>query len=314
MRTPVLFLIFNRPDPTEKVFEAIRRARPPRLYVAGDGARANRPDEMARCELARKIATAVDWPCEVVTLFRATNLGCKRAVSQGITWFFEQEEEGIILEDDVVPDPTFFMFCEELLERYRTDAQVMMISADHFHGDSYRPDTSYFFSRYTHVWGWASWRRAWGHYDVDMSRWPATKASDFLLRVGGGDRDFVTYWTRIFDATHDGVIDTWDYQWLFATMLRDGLAITPSRNLARNVGFYADATHTTDAAASVANLPLEPMSFPMLHPAAVVRDSVADRWEEEHLFSIPIRRFNRIQQWVGALRLRIGVLGQSFFP
>lgn len=312
MHTAILFLIFNRPDTTERVFDAIRRARPPRLYVAADGARADRPEEVARCELARRIATAVDWPCEVMTLLRESNLGCRQAVSQGITWFFDQEAEGIILEDDVVPDPTFFVFCEELLERYRTNTDVMMISANHYHGDEYRPDTSYSFSRYTHIWGWGSWRRAWQHYDVNMSRWPASKASDFLFRIGGGDRDIVTYWTRIFDATYGGAIDTWDYQWLFATMQLDGLAVTPFRNLARNIGFSADATHTKDANASDANLPLEQMGFPLKHPAVVVRDAVGDAWEDKHLFSIHNRPTPRLQQWLGALRSRLSASAFSF--
>ncbi len=305
MRTAVLLLIFNRPDTTEQVFEAIRRARPPRLYVAADGARADRPEEVARCELARRIATAVDWPCEVMTLFRESNLGCRRAVSQGITWFFDQEEEGIILEDDVIPDPSFFIYCEELLERYRFNCEVMMISGNHFHGANYRPETSYCFSRYTHIWGWASWRRAWQEYDVSMTHWPRVRATDLLHRLGDGDRDFVSYWTRTFDATHEGKIDTWDYQWLFATMLRGALAISPSRNLVRNIGFAPDATHTQDVTAMGANLPLESMSFPLRHPATVLRDAAADEWEGRHVFPIRVPRLHRLHQWIGALRSRL---------
>lgn len=173
MHSAVLFLVFNRPDTTRQVLDSIRQARPPRLYVAADGAREDRPGERERCERVRGIATDVDWPCEVHTLFRARNLGCKTAVSGGISWFFEQEEEGIILEDDVLPDQSFFVFCEELLERYRHEAKVTMISGDYFHGNNHQPTASYFFSRYTHIWGWASWRRAWQHYDREMAQWPS---------------------------------------------------------------------------------------------------------------------------------------------
>ncbi len=305
MRTAVLFLIFNRPDTTEQVFQAIRQARPPRLYVAADGARPDRAGEVARCELARRIAMAVDWPCEVFTLFRQANLGCRRAVSQGITWFFDQEGEGIILEDDVIPDPSFFAYCEELLERYRSNSEVMMVSGNNFHGSNYAPETSYFFTRYTRIWGWASWRRAWQEYDVSMTQWPRVRATDLLHRLGDGDRDFVSYWTRIFDATYDGKVDTWDYQWLFATMLREALAISPSRNLVRNIGFAPDATHTKDVTAMGANLPLESMNFPLKHPERVLRDAAADEWEDRHVFQIQVPRLSRLQQWIGALRSRL---------
>lgn len=304
MRSAVLFLVFNRPDATRTAFASIRRARPPRLYVAADGPRADRVGEDQRCAEARAIATAVDWPCQVQTLFRGGNLGCKRAVAGGIDWFFANEEEGIILEDDVEAEPTFFTYCDELLERYRSTPEVMMISANHFHGSDYRPPTSYSFSRYTHIWGWASWRRAWRRYDALMSGWPAAKASGVMMRIGDGDRDFVRYWTTMFDLTHTGRIDTWDYQWLFATMLHGGLSVTPSRNLARNIGFSPDATHTTDVSDPGANLPLEALGFPLLHPVNVVRDTVGDDWEDHHMLSLHAPRPTRLQQLVGALRLR----------
>jgi hypothetical protein len=305
LRSPLLFLVFNRPDTTARVFERIRRARPPRLYVASDGPRDTREGESERVSRVRAIATAVDWPCEVKTLFHEHNLGCRTAVSGGIDWFFANEEEGIILEDDVVPDESFFRFCDELLERYRSVDTVMMISANHLHGAAYRPDSSYFFSRYMHVWGWASWRRAWSHYDVTMARWPAEKAAGFLRCTFLGDERLAAFWEANFDATHSGRIDTWDFQWVFATMLREGLAAAPAGNLARNIGFSAEATHTGDPTAFGADLPLEPLEFPLRHPREVSRDLAADAWEENHLFAPRASQIRRVRGWLNAVRSRL---------
>ena len=169
MNSAVLFVIFNRPETTARVFEAIRSARPPRLYVAADGPRTSRSGEADRCRLVREIASRVDWTCELHTLFREANLGCKLGVSGAIDWFFQSETEGIILEDDVVPLASFFGLCDELLETYRDDPKVFAVSGCNLVSSVYRPNHSYFFSRYCHVWGWATWRRAWEHYDVPMN-------------------------------------------------------------------------------------------------------------------------------------------------
>ncbi len=315
MHTAVLFLVFNRPDTTLKAFEAIRQARPPRLYVAADGPRPGRAGDGARCEQVRRIATSVDWPCEVRTLLREGNLGCKTAVAGGISWFFETEEEGIILEDDVVPDASFFPFCEELLERYRADSTVMMISGNCFHRPGHRPNASYFFSRYTYIWGWATWRRAWQYYDRDMTRWPSLKGTDFLRRLGGVRRSHEAHWTRVFQAAYAGQIDTWDYQWLFASMARGGLSISPSKNLATNIGFSSDGTHTTDEGGSAARIPLESIGFPLIHPSKVARDSAVDRWEDLHVFRtivplaqrvrMAIMRLSRLKSVPGRLLRRL---------
>jgi len=284
MHTPVLFLVFNRPYTTAQGFEAIREARPPRLYVAADGPRKDRPGEKERCEQVRGIATAVDWPCELKTLFRDDNLGCGIAVSTAIDWFFENEPEGIILEDDCLPHHSFFPFSEELLERYREEDRVMVISGDYFHGQAYEPEHSYFFSRFPHCWGWASWRRAWQSYDHAMAQWPGLRESEWLIRVGGGHRDFWAYWTQVFDATHAGDIDTWDYQWTFSCWTQNGLTILPSKNLVKNSGFGEGATHAPDDGGWIAQLPLEKMEFPLVHPENILRDKVADRWMDLHVF------------------------------
>lgn len=180
MNCPVLFLIFNRPDTTRKVFAEIRRAKPARLYIAADGPRKERTTDIALCEQTRDIINEIDWPCQSYTLYRKENLGCKLAVSSAINWFFEREESGIILEDDCLPHPTFFKFCEIMLERYKDDTRVMHIGGSNFQEGMIRGDGDYYYSKWTPVWGWASWRRAWKNYDVNMVKWIEFKKNNYV--------------------------------------------------------------------------------------------------------------------------------------
>jgi hypothetical protein len=283
---PVLLLIFNRPDTVEKVITALRDIQPKHLYVAADGPRATRAGEYAKTQAAREIATSIDWPCEIKTLFREENMGCRRAVSTAIDWFFEQVEEGIILEDDCVPDPSYFSFSQELLSRYRDDKRVMVIAGNHFHGAAHQPPYSYFFSRYNHCWGWASWRRSWQLYDRDMSLWPALRETGWLLGIGNGSRPFQRYWTDIFDRAYAGKIDSWAYRWTFSCWAQNGLTILPARNLVTNIGFDMDATHTQKGNNVVSKLKLEPLNFPLTYPPCMARDTVADQWSDRHVFGI----------------------------
>ncbi len=306
METPILFLVFNRPETTAQAFECIRAARPQRLYVAADGPRASRAGEAERCAEVRRIATAVDWPCEVHTLFREQNLGCKIGVSSGIDWFFDHEPEGIILEDDVLPDPSFFPYCAELLARYRDDDDVAIISGCNLIGDIDSVDTSYVFSRYLHIWGWASWRRAWRHYDVSMADWPSPGAA---ARLGGvlGQRTLpVAHWTTIFNDVAAGRIDTWDYQWVHRCWQRGMVAVFPARNLIRNVGFGADATHTIgDAPAVVAAMRAAPVAFPLRHPVRGDTSAI-DRMVEARAYGLTRARWlrNQLARIPGAMALR----------
>ncbi len=295
MRSAVLFLVFNRPDTTRQVFEAIRAARPLRLYVAADGPRANRPDEAQRCADVRRIATKVDWPCEVKTLFRDQNLGCNKGCAGGIGWFFENEEEGIILEDDVLPLPTFFVYCDELLERYRHDEHVAMISGCNTISHRFTPKESYFFSRYSLFWGWAGWRRAWQRHDVLMKGWPTWRDQGGLANVPGGNRLFEAYWRRAFDAAYGGKIDTWDFQWTFSCWKMGRLSIVPAHNQTRNLGFGLDATHTTAGTPSYVSesAPL-PLQFPLVHPELVARNGKADAIIDGYVYKIS--RFKIMQR------------------
>lgn len=307
MRSAVLFLIFSRPDTTEKVFEAIRQARPPRLYVAADGPRASRPGEAALCAATRQVVEKVDWPCEVFTLFRQDNLGCKMAVSQAIDWFFQAEERGIVLEDDCLPDPTFFAYCEELLERYADDPRVMCISGDNFLPDAERRrlEVSYYFSAFTHIWGWASWRRAWQGYDVQMRDWTEAGGQAMLKRVFPNNAPLRRIWMNTFRRVVKGEIGTWDYQWTYHCWAAGGLTCLPSKNLISNIGFDERATHTADSGNHMAQLKTAPLSWPLKHPAQVARDRVTDRWSEQNLFPVARHTLRRI--WGRKLKVLLGM-------
>jgi hypothetical protein len=292
-KTAVLFLVFNRPDVTAKCFEAIRAAGPPRLYVAADGPRAGRLGEAERCEQVRLIATAVDWPCEVKTLFRAENLGCRQAVSGALDWFFESEPEGIVLEDDCLASADWFRFAEEMLDRYRDDHRIMCVSASHFHGAAHVPEHSYFFSRYSHCWGWASWRRAWIMYDADMAAWPSLRTRGWLRGIGHGSRAFEAYWHNVFDRVHAQHVNSWAYRWMFSCWTQSGLTILPERNLVSNIGFGDNATHTDADNPLKDATPLESINFPLRHPSHVIPDLAADLWTDLNIFGITLMNWMR---------------------
>lgn len=275
LTTPVVLMVFNRPEATARIFEAIRQAKPPQLLIVADGPRKARPDDPHRCAEVRRIVAQVDWPCRVLTNFSEENLGCRRRVSSGLDWVFEQVERAIILEDDCLPDSTFFRFCQEMLDRYRDDPRVGMISGDNFQGEKGGGRASYYFSRYFHVWGWATWRDRWqGSYDVDMAKWPSVKGEGWLKGIveGGAER---AEWKKNFEKTWRGQIDTWDFQWVFANWVEKRLCLLPAVNLVSNIGFDLDATHTKSAG-SLADLKRHALSFPLVHPDRVERDAAAD--------------------------------------
>lgn len=273
MNTPVGFFIFNRPETTECVFNEIVRAKPPMLLVVADGPRADRPGEAERCARTRALIERVDWPCDVRTNYADGNMGCRRRLSSGLDWIFNMVEEAIILEDDCVPHPTFFSFCEELLETYRDDERVAHISGTNFFFGEYSIEESYYFAQNPLIWGWASWRRAWRYYDVAMSLWPSIRDTGFLRDFRGGEKS-----PRVLRATfeniYQGKVDTWDYQWVFACLIQHGLAVTPGVNLVSNIGFSGDATHATEHN-KFADMPVAPMMFPLCHPRHMIPDPAA---------------------------------------
>jgi hypothetical protein len=279
LKTPVLLVIFNRPDTTRAVFEAIRQAKPPKLYVAADGPRPHVESDAIRCELTREVINDVDWDCEVKTLFRDSNLNCGVAPSSAFTWFFENEEQGIILEDDCLPSQSFFWYCEELLDRYKDDSRVMHIGGNNFlDGWQKDSDYSYYFSRSGHIWGWATWRRAWQTFDYDLNGYEALKAKKFF------DNFFMSplekyYRLKKFDKTvaRRGSVDWWDYQWDFARYVHNGLAIVPHKNMVKNIGIGSDATHTLNTNSKTTRMQADEIELPLKHPPFMIRDMQSDR-------------------------------------
>jgi hypothetical protein len=288
MKTPIALIIFNRPDHTESVFEAIRQAQPPKLLVIADGPRPDRPDDIEQCAATRAIIDRVDWDCEVLKNFSDVNLGCGIRPATGISWVFDHVEEAIILEDDCIPHPSFFSYCDELLERYRHDERVMHISGNNFWSNKHQLEDSYTFSRYTLSWGWATWRRAWMHYDRDMKHWPEIKQKNLLKRILN-DQDAAHNWTKIFQNVVDVNSDVWDYQWTLTCWLQSGLAIIPNVNLVSNVGFGANATHTfsDDSACEDCpsfSVPASAIGIPLTHPSFVLRNVIVDEFLQENLY------------------------------
>lgn len=277
MHTPVLFLIFNRPDTTSRVFETIRQAKPPRLYVAADGPRKDKIGEKEKCEEVRSIIKKVDWDCEVKTNFQEDNLGCGKAVSKAITWFFEQEEEGIILEDDVLPHSDFFLYCEELLERYRNVEQVGFISGRNQLFEELTDEESYTFISINHVWGWASWRRTWEKYDYELKKSSLSQFNECLSYYYNKASEKY-YWKLIYRLMKKRLIDTWDYQLGISLMLHHSLSIIPYTNLTQNIGFGEGATHTVNIDKRELNLKTKPI-LPLIHPKVVVQNKMAEQVE-----------------------------------
>jgi len=293
-KTPILLLIFNRPDITHRVFSAIREVRPTQLYVAADGPRSEYAGDKERCNNTRNILEKVDWDCEVKTLFREENLGCRLAVSRAIDWFFEAETEGIIMEDDCLPNQSFFWFCQELLKYFRDDTRIMHIGGTNFQFGNYPTNDSYYFSRYAHVWGWASWRRAWKFYDEKMEQFSVENYNEISLHCND-NQSFTNYWYKVFQQTSNGEINTWDYQWTFACWNQKGLSVVPSVNLVSNLGFSADSTHTYKPS-PLANMFTETINLPLKHPNQVLRHQKADKYVECQQFSRPI--LSRILQYI----------------
>jgi len=286
LNTPVAFIIFNRPDTTERVFAEIAKAKPPKLLVVADGPRLGREGEVDQCAATRAIIDRVDWDCEVLTNFSDVNLGCKGRVSSGLDWVFQQVPAAIILEDDCLPHPTFFKFCEELLVRYRYDQRISQINGSNLNFGNRINNDSYYFSRHSYIWGWASWRDRWqDSYDVEIKNWPRIRderrVEDLVCF-----RSEQSFWANIFEQVYQGKVNTWDFQWVFACNFTGRLTIVPNVNLISNIGFGVNATHTSGSSV-LANLPVEELQFPLIHPEGIFACRIHDRQVFERFYKTP---------------------------
>lgn len=266
MKSPILFIIFKRVDTTQRVFERIREARPSKLYIAADGPRPSKEGEAEQCAATRKVVENVDWPCEVHHLYRERNLGCGNGVSSAITWFFEHEDEGIILEDDILPHLEFFRYCDEMLEKYRHITQIKCVCGSNAFYDEVNYSYSYYFSHYMMVWGWATWKRTWNEYDKSLNSFQrnvfAKKVNALPVKRGSKTKAL-----EVFDImTSDNPIDTWDYQLTFSIWYHDGLTIIPINNLCKNIGFgHPDAVHTLGGSDKIEQHVVK-TCYPLHHP------------------------------------------------
>jgi hypothetical protein len=303
LRIPILLLTFNRPETTKKVFDEIRKARPEQLFVATDAPRKDHATDIEKCKKVLDIVHSVDWDCNLSVFTHDENVGGKIGITSAMDWFFSHVEEGIILEDDCLPDQSFFLFCQELLDRYRYDERIMMISGDNFQFGGRRTEYSYYFSRYPHTWGYATWRRVWKDYDIAIKKWPMIRDGGWLEDIFQ-DKKAVQYWTAIFDGVYNNTIYSHDYQIGFLCWITGRLCILPNTNLISNIGFGKDATHTTDPGNLFATLPVSPVLFPLNHPPFIIRDDRADRFSQKtHFDNAPL--ISRIRYTLGHMLGRI---------
>lgn len=281
LKTAVVWVIYRRPIPTQRVFEAIREAQPPILFIAADGPEDE--SEHIACKATRAIVEQIDWDCDVYLDFSEANLGLQQRVVTAIDWAFQHVDEMIFLEDDTLPAPEFFQFCQAMLNHYRDEPRIMHISGNNFQPAQNNTSDSYFFSQYPHYWGWATWKRAWQYNDAAMIAW-RTAEDKTVFRERLHDQRAWYFWHRRWNRVCSCAIDSYSYPWIFACLCQGGLAVEPCANLVTNIGFGSDATHTKDANDPLANYPLQPLAFPLRHPAKISVNQAADRYKVDTFF------------------------------
>ena len=278
---PILFIIYNRPALTKLVFDKIRKIKPQKLFIAADGPQIKNKRDKKLCLESRKIINEVDWDCDLKLLLRKKNLGCKIGVSSAIDWFFENVDQGIILEDDCLPDKSFFGFCGELLEKYKYDERVMMIGSYNF--SDVDIDESYYFSKFTHIWAWATWKRSWKHFDLNISDWPENRETNFLYNIFG-NRDDAEKRKNLLDQVFSKKINAWGYSWSYAMWNKKGFNIVPKITISKNIGFSKEATHTKVMNPIVENLKYGAINFPLIHPSSIIQNKKADNIVRDSFF------------------------------
>jgi len=299
---PILFIVFNRPDTTAIVFQKIREMRPAKLFVAADGPRTSREGEKERCDAVRKlILSSIDWECDVQTKFSEVNLGCGKAESSAMLWFFETVGEGIVIEDDTLPDTTFFYYCKEMLSFYRNDESIRMIGGNNFQNGKKRGNGSYYFSNITHSWGYASWMRAWNDYDFPLVTFNEVKIKQLIERKFS-KADERHYWMKIYHDMLAGIYDTWDFQFLFKMWENDAMCIIPNENLVTNIGFGNNATHTTSTEDPASNRPLRSITK-IIHSNKKEPSLEADRYFFKKILLQDNKWERRFKRVLSALKL-----------
>ena len=313
---PVILLVYNRPEYARRVIEQIRAVKPSRLLVVADGPHPNRPDDTEAClQVRRVIEKELDWKPEVLTNYEDTNQGLRRRIVSGLTWAFSEVEEAIVLEDDCVPHPSFFPFCAELLERYRDDGRIAAISGDNFQGQPFVCDASYYFSKYLHCWGWATWSRSWRQFDEAMLRWPWLRDSGWLATLFD-DPAHARFWTEQFDRVHRHELNSWAIAWLFSCWSQSMLTVLPRLNLVENIGIGHDATHTKGRREGHLRVCASQIEFPLRHPSQLVMNQEADDFTQGICFGgeiSPRRQVSISNSGALTFSIAVPVLGQEQF-
>jgi hypothetical protein len=295
IQTSIVIFIYKRSKNLVNIIEGIRKAKPNEIYIVADGPK-GLGEEKAVIETRELLESLINWPCEIKKNYSDRNLGLKERFRTGIDWVFSQEEKAIFIEDDCLPDPTFFKFCDDLLEKYKDDQRIFSISGNNFLFGQGKSRESYYFSKYPHIWGWAIWKRSWDQYDSEISDWQARRQTNWLREVTGS---FIIskFWKYIFDRLSVGKINTWDYQWSYAHFSHNGLAIAPSCNLIQNIGFDAVATNTKTKS-SVANLSTSKLTFPLTHPPIVGESLSVSKRIEHSFYANPIEILGLVRHYV----------------
>lgn len=278
-KTPLLIIVFNRPELTKKLIESLEAVKPKNIFVVADGAREGNKNDKALCREVRELFDNLNWSCNVTRKFRNKNLGCAKSVSQGITWFFERNEMGIILEDDCIADPSFFTFSETLLHHYKYHEDIFHISGNNFQFGKTRGKADYYFSVFNHIWGWATWKRAWDKFEFDIEMNNVYEMRSFI-----DSEPIFQYFSRQFEAAINGKIDSWGFRWTFACWKNKGLSILPNKNLVTNIGFGPNATHTHQINSLQNNLPIHSMNTALTHPKIIKADKKADLYSFRKIF------------------------------
>lgn len=272
LTVPVVFCTFKRLDTAKQVFEKIRMAKPEKLYLVSDAPRASIPGEKEKVEEVHQyIESHIDWECQVHKNYASENMGCGKRIYTGITWAFETEEQAIILEDDCVPDPTFFRYCQEMLEHYKDDERILMIGGNNPIEQMHQSEHEYLFSHVPFMWGWATWKRAWDLYDYRLESWPQNRKNPLIKKAIPVKKAYYLYTTE-FDVMHEGKYDdVWDYQFMYAGIINSMYGILPTKSHVKNIGFIEESTHTKDAPEWI-NHNVSPVTFPIRYRETVEWD------------------------------------------
>ena len=307
LRLPVLVLGFNRPERLRELLLSLPLNRISQVFVSLDGPRGNRSSDVTSCAMSLQVAQEFQRSHPITIRQAKENQGTAIAVPAGINWFFEHVEYGIILEDDCKPSQSFFDFTAELLPLYEHDQRVLMVSGNNYYYDRLLDPNAYVFSRHGHIWGWATWRRAWKFYDHSMEGWPELRRSSWLDKVCSGNERAAQYWRWVFDQTVRDRVEAWDYRWTFAMWKVGGLSIVPPRNLVENTGFDESSTNTTECPDWYHRIPRGSIQLPLLHPTKVEADEIMDQWTDINIFETDLRGLRRVKQSMVRTLARVGL-------